>query len=380
MSLVIRSRAPVRISFAGGGTDISPYTENYGGAVVSAAINRYAYSTFIARDDNKIILDSLDMGLRLEFNDISEIKLDGQLDLVKSVILYFKENRPYFFEEHGKGFEIYTSCEIPPRSGLGSSASMFASVIGIFNKLAKEYRIDNYDAAELAYYLEREKVKNPGGRQDQYISVFGGINHIEFKGNDFVKVNSFNLKRDYILELESNLLLLNIGQRQDSGDIIDEQIKNISINKDSLDALHETKELATVAKYALLRGDINSIGEILDAGWRAKKKFSGQITNQQIDYVYSELKKVGGIGGKVTGAGGGGHLIFYCFPGKKLYVLKKALELGLKEVSFVFDHEGLIAWHSSNYEKNNTILYSRERSGERIVSRNAYRENRTIGK
>ncbi|HBB03197.1 MAG: hypothetical protein US89_C0006G0007 [Candidatus Peregrinibacteria bacterium GW2011_GWF2_38_29] len=380
MSLVIRSRAPVRISFAGGGTDISPYTENYGGAVVSAAINRYAYSTFIARDDNKIILDSLDMGLRLEFNDISEIKLDGQLDLVKSVILYFKENHPHFFEEHGKGFEIYTSCEIPPRSGLGSSASMFASVIGIFNKLAKEYRIDNYDAAELAYHLEREKVKNPGGRQDQYISVFGGINHIEFKGNDFVKVNSFNLKRDYILELESNLLLLNIGQRQDSGDIIDEQIKNISVNKGSLDALHETKELATIAKYALLRGDIDSIGEILDAGWQAKKKFSGQITNQQIDYIYSELKKVGGIGGKVTGAGGGGHLIFYCFPGKKLYVLKKALELGLKEVSFVFDHEGLTAWHSSNYEKNNTILYSRERSSERIVSRNAYRENRAIGK
>ncbi|MFA6550212.1 MAG: GHMP kinase [Candidatus Gracilibacteria bacterium] len=380
MSLVIRSRAPVRISFAGGGTDISPYTENYGGAVVSAAINRYAYSTFIARDDDKIILDSLDMGLRLEFNDISEIKLDGQLDLVKSVILYFKENHPHFFEEHGKGFEIYTSCEIPPRSGLGSSASMFASVIGIFNKLAKEYRIDNYDAAELAYHLEREKVKNPGGRQDQYISVFGGINHIEFKGNDFVKVNSFNLKRDYILELESNLLLLNIGQRQDSGDIIDEQIKNISANKGSLDALHETKELATIAKYALLRGDINSIGEILDAGWQAKKKFSGQITNQQIDYIYSELKKVGGIGGKVTGAGGGGHLIFYCFPGKKLYVLKKALELGLKEVSFVFDHEGLTAWHSLNYEKNNTILYSRERSSEGIVSRNAYRENRAIGK
>jgi D-glycero-alpha-D-manno-heptose-7-phosphate kinase len=370
----------VRISFAGGGTDISPYTENYGGAVVSAAINRYAYSTFIARDDDKIILDSLDMGLRLEFNDISEIKLDGQLDLVKSVILYFKENHPHFFEEHGKGFEIYTSCEIPPRSGLGSSASMFASVIGIFNKLAKEYRIDNYDAAELAYHLEREKVKNPGGRQDQYISVFGGINHIEFKGNDFVKVNSFNLKRDYILELESNLLLLNIGQRQDSGDIIDEQIKNISANKGSLDALHETKELATIAKYALLRGDINSIGEILDAGWQAKKKFSGQITNQQIDYIYSELKKVGGIGGKVTGAGGGGHLIFYCFPGKKLYVLKKALELGLKEVSFVFDHEGLTAWHSLNYEKNNTILYSRERSSEGIVSRNAYRENRAIGK
>lgn len=377
MPLVIRSRAPVRISFAGGGTDVSPYTEKYGGAVVSAAINRYAYATFVARDDNKIILDSLDLDLKLKYDGVSEIKLDGKLDLIKAVILYFKENHPDFFKDHKKGFEIYTSCEIPPRSGLGSSASMFVSVIGLFNKLAKEYRIDNYEVAELAYYLEREKVKNPGGRQDQYISVFGGLNYIEFKGNDFVKVNPLRLKFDHILELETNLLLLNIGQRQDSGDIIDEQIKNITASKDSLNALHKTKDLASTAKYALIRGDINHIGELLDEGWQEKKKFSKQITNPQIDYIYEELKRAGGIGGKIAGAGGGGHLLFYCRPGKKLYVLKKAFELGLREVPFTFDQYGLTTWYSSYYGTDHKIPYQREHSGKRIIPETAFEKHRT---
>lgn len=355
---------------------MSPYTEKYGGAVVSAAINRYAYATFIARDDNKIILDSLDLDLKLKYKNVSEIKLDGKLDLIKAVILYFKENHPDFFKDHKKGFEIYTSCEIPPRSGLGSSASMFVSVIGLFNKLAKEYRIDNYEVAELAYYLERRKVKNPGGRQDQYTSVFGGLDYIEFKGNDFVKVNPLRLKFDHMLELETNTLLLNMGQRQDSGDIIDEQIKNITTDKNSLNALHKTKELANTTKYALIRGDINRIGELLDAGWQEKKKFSKQITNPKIDYIYEELKRAGGIGGKITGAGGGGHLLFYCQPGKKLYVLKKAIELGLREVPFTFDHQGLITWYSSYYGANYKIPYQRKHSGEKVVSKTAFEKHR----
>ena len=344
MSLIIRSRAPVRISFAGGGTDISTYSDKYGGMVVNAAINRYAYATFIARSDHKIILESLDLDTKIEYSNINDIELDGNLDLVKSVILHFKENYPHFFNNHSLGFEIHTSSEIPPRSGLGSSAAMFASVIGLFNTLAQEYRIDNYEIAELAYYLEREKIKNAGGRQDQYATTFGGINSMEFKGQDFVKINPLKLKIDYALELESNLLLVNLGPRKDSGHIIDDQIDNLTKNTEALKATHHTKELAIKLKYALMRGDFDHFGTLLDMGWTEKKKFSDKISTLEIDHNYKTLKLAGAIGGKVLGAGGGGHMLFYCRPGKKLYVLQKAKELGLKEVPFTFDHQGLTTW------------------------------------
>lgn len=344
MSQIIRSRAPVRISFAGGGTDVSPYTEKFGGAVVNATINQYAYATFIERKDGKIILDSLDLNKRIEYKTIKDIKLDDNLDLTKAVILFFNKNFPNAFKKLKGGFEIHTSCEIPPRSGLGSSAAMFASVIGIFNRIAKENRIDHYEIAELAYFLEREKLKNSGGRQDQYATVFGGINFIEFKGNNFVRVNPLKLKEDYLLELESNLILINLGARSSSGDIINDQIKNLKNNKSSINATHKTKELANQVKYSLIQGDFIKFGQLLDKGWQEKKKFSSKISNPELDNIYKQLKDSGTIGGKILGAGGGGHMLLYCKPGKKLHVLQKATNLGLKHVPFTFDHKGLTTW------------------------------------
>lgn len=344
MQPIIRSRAPVRISFAGGGTDVSPYTEKHGGAVINAAINRYAYTTLIARDDSKIVLDSLDMSTRIEYKNVNEVKLDGNLDLPKSVILHFKENFPNFFDNWTRGFELHTNSEVPPRSGLGSSASMFASVIGVFNSLAKEYHMNNYEIAELAYYLERKKLKNLGGRQDQYAAVFGGINFIEFKGGDFVRVNPLRLKHDYLCELESTLVLFNASERGASGSVIESQTKNILTNKKSLEAMHTNRKLAKEIKYSLLRGDFDKFGELLHLGWESKKKISKKISTPFIDKAYEELKKVGALGGKITGAGGGGHVLFHCKPGHKLHVLKKGLELGLKEVPFTFDHQGLTTW------------------------------------
>lgn len=347
---MIRSRSPVRISFGGGGSDVSPYTEEFGGAVVNVAINRYAYTTFVERDDGRIIIDSLDLNQKVEYESLDEMELDGNLDLAKSVVLYFKENHPVFLKEL-QGFELHTSCEIPPRSGLGSSASMFASVIGIFNKLAKEYRIDNYEVAELAYFLERKKLANAGGRQDQYATAFGGLNFIEFKGDSFVKVSPLKLKPDYLLELESNLLLLNIGPRSESGDILSDQIENLKNNQASIEATHKTKEFAHKMKYALIRGDLYQFGQLLHQGWQEKKKFTNKISNPQIDEIYEVLMKAGAMGGKVLGAGGGGHILFFCEPGRKLHVLKKALEIGTKEVPFTFDYEGLTTWTINNYER-----------------------------
>ena len=184
--MIIKTRAPVRISFAGGGTDVSPFTEKYGGAVVNTTINKYAYASLKERKDNKIVISSHNYNQTLTFNSIQEMKYDGNLDLIKSVIKKMADLN--------HGFEISLYSEILPKSGLGSSASAFSAVIGLFNKLQKEKRLDNYDLAEMAYNLERNDLNNAGGRQDQYASIFGGLNYFEFEGHNFVKVNNLNIK------------------------------------------------------------------------------------------------------------------------------------------------------------------------------------------
>ncbi|OGY86096.1 MAG: hypothetical protein A2319_01390 [Candidatus Kerfeldbacteria bacterium RIFOXYB2_FULL_38_14] len=336
MTKIVKSRAPVRISFGGGGTDVSPYTEEYGGAVVNAAINKYAFCTLKLRTDQKIIITSDDFEQTLTLENKDALIYDGNLDVIKAVI---KKMHKYKC-----GLEIRTRCEVAPRSGLGSSAAVFASLIGAFNHLEKEYRLDDYALAELAYDLERRELKNLGGRQDQYAAIFGNINFLEFKGNDFVRVHPLKLKNDDLYELESNLLLLNIGSRQESGAIIEEQTKNAKSDKKTLEAMHKTKILAQEIKYSLLRGNLTEFGQLLDQGWQLKKMFSAKISNEKIDHLYQEMKKLGAWGGKITGAGGGGHLIVYCRPFAKPKIVKRAEELGAVYVPFNFDMLGLTTW------------------------------------
>ncbi|PLW79476.1 GHMP kinase [Candidatus Woesearchaeota archaeon] len=334
--IIINSRAPVRISFGGGGTDVDPFCKEHGGAVISAAINRYAYSSLEVSD--KYVFKSGNFDCDLEFDKIEDMDYDGNLDLIKSIVKHYNKKDKY---------KIFLDVEAPPRSGLGSSASAFASVIGLFNHMKQHERITDYEVAELAYNLEREELKNAGGRQDQYAAVFGGLNYIEFKGDNFVRVNPLKLKKEYELELEKNLLLVHIGSRKDSGDIIGDQNKNYEKGKNK-DPLFQTKEIMDKMKYSLLRGELDEFGNLLDKAWKLKKQFSKMVSNSEIDKIYDTALNNGALGGKITGAGGGGHMLFYCPGNTKNDVLKELLKLGVTHVPFNFDYEGLVTWEIKN--------------------------------
>jgi len=334
--MIVRSRSPVRLSFAGGGTDVSPYTEEHGGCVVSATINKYAWGSINLRVDQIISLkDSFHS--KVEYGGVDDIRYGGELDLLAAVVKNMHNSE--------EGLDLILRGDIPPRSGLGSSAAAFGALIGVFNHMRKEMRMTDYEIAELAYELERKELGNQGGRQDQYACVFGGLNFIEFRGEDFVRVNPVRIKRDYLLELEKNLILAHVMEREKSGDIIGDQVKSyVKGKKEVIEALHKVKELGEETNRALRKGDLNRFGQLLHEGWVYKKRFSPMMSNQRIDKIYELARKHGAIGGKVNGAGGGGHMIFYCESGKEEEVCKKLTQKGVSIRSFSFDMQGLQTW------------------------------------
>ncbi|MDI6721165.1 MAG: GHMP kinase [Candidatus Aenigmarchaeota archaeon] len=337
--MIVRSRSPVRISFGGGGTDVSPYPEEKGGCVVSATINKYAYATLETRNDNEVHIHSADFLKSMSFRNANEIIYNNDLDLLKAVI---KNMSP------GIGMNIFLRCDVPPKSGLGSSAAAFSAMAGLFNHMKKEKKLTDYEVAELIYRLEREELNVGRGKQDQYATVFGGINFIEF-GKEYVRVNPLKMKKDHILELEKHLILAYMGQRTEmggqSGNIIDDQVKRYkSGDKNTIEGHDRAKEVAIEMRYALLRGDLMRFGELLHEGWIAKKKWSPLISSKYIDDIYDAARKSGAIGGKITGAGGGGFFLFFSEPNKE-HVLSETLEkLGLRPVTFTFDWDGLQTW------------------------------------
>lgn len=325
----------MRVSFGGGGTDVSPFCDDYGGSVVNVTLNKYAWATLKTNTPKGIELISDDYRQRLRFDSINDMKYDGNLDLIKSVISKFNDM--------SSNFSVFLRSDVPPRSGLGSSASAFVAVIGLFNHLKRHKRVTDYDIAELAFKLEREELKNAGGRQDQYATVFGGLNHIEFKGSNFVRVNPLKLGKHHMLELEKHLILVNIGKRKESGDIIKDQVDRYKKGK-TVDVLLHAKQISEEIKSSLLSGDFNQFGHLLHEAWITKKKYSPMISNKKIDKLYSLARKHGALGGKVSGAGGGGHAVFYCKPNTEQIVARKLRKAGAKVINFSFDFKGLQSW------------------------------------
>lgn len=333
---LIKSRAPMRISFAGGGTDVDPFPEKYGGVVVNASISKYVTSTLKFRKDKKLKVEIVGEGKAI-YNNINTLTYDGKFDIVKAVIK--------FMYKGNNGLDIYIYKDVGPRSGLGGSAALFLSVIGLFNELSPK-KLDKYECAELAYKLEREELKNLGGRQDQIACAFGGINFIEFKGNDFVRVTPLNLNKETICGLEESLILLNLGERKNSGKILEQQIKNVKTKKDAIQAMLETKEITYKIKEALLSGNLEEFGELLNNGWELKKKFATGISNQDINKFYEGLKKVGVVGGKISGAGGGGHMFVFGKSFCRDKIEKEVLKFNHSLVPFKFENSGLTTWRS----------------------------------
>jgi D-glycero-alpha-D-manno-heptose-7-phosphate kinase len=334
--MIIRAKAPLRISFAGGGTDVPPFPAQQGGLVLNATINRYAYGTLRPRDDDNIQILSHDYGLTTEFGVHEPLVFDGKLDLAKAAIRRFAGRE-------SRGFDLLLHSNAPPGSGLGSSSAMMVALIGAL----AEYRslpVTDYELAELAHSIERDELGIKGGRQDQYAAAFGGFNFIELDA-DRVVVNPLRVAPDVMLELEHNLLLCYTGTTRQSDHIIEDQTARFEQgNEDAVAGLLAQKDLAVEMKNALLQRRLRDFGELLHTTWEAKKRMSSRISNERIEELYDAARRAGAIGGKVTGAGGGGYVLLYCRYDRKHEVAERMIELGASVDEFAFEPSGLRTW------------------------------------
>jgi D-glycero-alpha-D-manno-heptose-7-phosphate kinase len=334
--MTVRSRSPLRISFGGGGTDVSPYLDERGGAVLSATIDRYAFAT-IEPGDDRITVESLDYDVSIAYALDEEFVYDGQLDLAKAVIDNFRT-------EHGlRGVSVRLHNDAPPGSGLGSSSAVCVALVGA---LAAHLGVEMAPeaVAELAYRIERVDAGIQGGKQDQYASSFGGFNFIEFT-REATRVEPLHLLPATLYELEYALVFAYVGGQHFSSRIIERQVGNFERRETSaVEAMDRIKELAYEMRRALDGGDVPGFGDLLDAGWQAKKRMAEGISNPRIDAVYEVARRAGARGGKISGAGGGGFMFFVTDPVKRFAVQDALREQGAELVNFTFVEEGMRVW------------------------------------
>jgi D-glycero-alpha-D-manno-heptose-7-phosphate kinase len=322
-SMKIRARAPLRLGLGGGGTDVSPYCDLFGGLTLNATIDKYAYTVIEPRTEGDrvgfVAADSQDTWAG---EAGPQLALDGRLNLHKGVynriVRDFNGGRPLTFE-------MTTHTDAPPGSGLGSSSTLVVSMIKAFVEWLN-LPLGEYDIAELAYDIERIDVGLSGGRQDQYAATFGGFNFMEFHPGARVVVNPLRIKNWVISELEASLLLYFGGVSRQSAAIIDEQVSNVKRNDSTaIEAMHALKTEAIAMKECLLKGDFEGLAACLDAGWEAKKKMAKSISNPQIEEIYALAKAAGMRAGKISGAGGGGFMMLLVDPVRRMNVIR-ALE------------------------------------------------------
>lgn len=338
--MIYRSKAPLRLGLAGGGTDVSPYCDIYGGAILNATLTLYAYASIRIPDDNKIVFEAVDRNSRKEFALAEEIEPQAYLNLHAGVYNHLIKRYNLKSFPH----ELTTCVDAPPGSGLGTSSTLVVAILGAYTELLK-LPLGEYDIARMAYEIERVDLKMAGGKQDQYAATFGGVNFMEFSANDKVIVNPLRIRQRNLDELSHNLLLYYTETSRLSSNIIENQTRNVRAgNEDSIEAMHKLKEQSVMMKEALLRGELDAIGSILDFGWNNKKKMASDISNPFIDEVYSTALKAGATGGKISGAGGGGFMTFYC-PGNKRYSVSQALQkFGGSVRNYEFTTHGLATW------------------------------------
>ncbi len=338
--MIYRSKAPLRIGLAGGGTDVSPYCDLYGGAILNATVSLYAYANIEPIDDNAIILNAVDRKEEERFEWTDKLPINGKLDLLKGVYnsIQSKYGVPL------SGFRLSTSVDAPAGSGLGTSSTLVVAVIGAFAEMLR-LPLGEYDIAHLAYEIERNELNMAGGRQDQYAATFGGVNFMEFFAGDKVIVNPLRIKQQYLFELENNLLLYYTSTSRESARIIEKQKLNVKEKKDkSIEAMHQLKHQAQLMKEALLKGRVHEIGEILDFGFKQKREMAEGISNTLMEDIYSAAKNAGATGGKISGAGGGGFMIFYCPANTKYAVIEALSSFGGYCKNYHFVDHGLTSW------------------------------------
>jgi len=337
--MLIRSKAPLRLGLAGGGTDVSPYSDIFGGGILNATINLYAYATIEPADDGKIRFETADGSLIKVFEADGTIVPEGIFDIHAGIYNRISKKCP----EKQLSFRLITSLDAPQQSGLGTSSTLAVVILGAFVEWLK-LPMGEYDIAQMAYEIERFDLGMAGGKQDQYSATFGGINFMEFY-RDKVVVNPLRIKESYLDELSHNLVLYYTDTSRLSSQIIQKQQQNVlNEDKTAIEAMHQLKKQAIMMKEALLRGNLDEIGKILDFGWKFKKQMASGITNADIDIIYNTAMANGATGGKISGAGGGGYMFFYC-PGNSRYqVIESLKQFGGHTERYEFTSAGLVTW------------------------------------
>lgn len=328
-----RARSPVRITFGGGGSDLTHFFSQTSGAVINATVSLYSHATLRIRNDCRVLLASRDLDQTLEAEDLaSALKKEGRFGLLQAVL---KAISPDF------GFELYLHSDFPMKSGLGGSAVVVSAVLGCFNQFRRD-KWDLHEVAELAYQAERLHLGIAGGWQDQYATVFGGFNFMEFRMEQNI-VQPLRIHPDTLLELEESLLLCDTGTTHESGDIHEHQRQKMQ-QEDVHRLVRNNVELSYRIRNLLLRGRLLEFGRALDEAWQSKRGISSKISSPHLDAIYESATQNGALGGKLLGAGGGGFFIFYVPPFHKHCLLAHLEASGLKVRPFRFEQEGLRAW------------------------------------
>lgn len=347
--LIVRS--PVRISFAGGGTDLPAYYEQFGGAVLSTAINKYFYTILGKRSDGRIQIISSDLRIFETWQHFTKMGIQpGGLEIPLSVLNYLNCDI---------AVDLFLASEIPPGTGLGSSASVCVNILKTLTTYLRR-PLSKDELAERSFYIAREVLGWHVGKQDEYAAAFGGLNFISFQQDGTTRVEPLDLDPEVLRDLQTNLMLFFTGSTRQSLQILQEQESTMRIRKGpAVEALHEVRSLADRMRESLLRGDLASFGGLLDEAWQAKKRVSSRISSSRIDTLYELARRHGALGGKITGAGGGGFLLLYSEPSAHEALRGAMHAAGIREMAFAFDFQG------ARVVVNDPFIDEDERSGMR---------------
>jgi len=338
-NLIIRSKAPLRLGLAGGGTDIADYYNRFGGFVLNATVDMYAYCTIEPNDSGKVEFIAADLDKREEFNSENNLPHSESLPLHTGIYNRIVSD----FHKKPLSFKMTTYSDAPAGSGLGSSSTMVVAIIKAFVEWLN-LPLGEYDIAALAYKIEREDIKLAGGKQDQYAATFGGFNFMEFYENERVIVNPLRLKRWIRNEIEASLVLFYTGVSRESANIITEQIQHTKKGDKNIESMHEMKKQSLIMKEALLKGDFKGFSNCLSLGWFAKKNAAASISNSFLDDLYNYSMENGAQSAKISGAGGGGFMMIYCDPCNRISLINALKKKQGMVLTPGFTETGTQAW------------------------------------
>ena len=339
--VVVRARAPLRLGLAGGGTDIPSYYETYGGCVLNATIDRYAYATIEAWDEPSVRFSAADLRVETTTGVSDPLEIDGNLDLHKSV---YREMMAEYNDGAPFPLNLTTYCDAPVGSGLGSSSTLVVAMIRAFAELLR-LPLDDYAIADMAFRIERVDCGLAGGKQDQFSASFGGFNFIDFRSDGRTIVNSLRIKNWIVCELEASLILFHTGTSRESSRIISSQSSGVAGGETAvLEAMHAIKSEASTMKDALIRGDFSAIVDSLRKGWDNKKRSAAAVSNPRIDEIYDAALGSGALAGKLSGAGGGGFMLFFVRPDRRMDVIRTLNRFGGRVGNCHFTKHGSQAW------------------------------------